>query len=102
MSDKYILEGKIPVPCGDLMTWAQWFETADRHVANDIIGKSTISTVFLGLNHAFGRGRLLLFETMIFDGKHDGYQDRYTTWEEAEIGHQRAVRLVESEAESHA
>lgn len=93
MSGKYILEGHQPVAV-DLMTWARWFEKAERHVAQTEIGDVRVSTVFLGLDHAFGGGRPLLFETMIFGGSEDGYCERYETWDEAEAGHATAVALV--------
>ena len=31
---------------------------------------------------------------MIFGGIHHDYQERYSTWEEAEKGHKRALKLV--------
>lgn len=93
-NDKYILKGKKAIPECDLLKWAKWFETAKKHVANDFIGKVRVSTVFLGLNHNFGVGEPILFETMIFGGKHDEYQERYCTWEEAEEGHKKALELV--------
>lgn len=96
MSDHYILEGKKAVPC-DLMTWARQFETVDRHVAQSGErgkGKVYVSTVFLGLDHSFGDGPPLLFETMIFGGEHDQYQDRCTTWEQAEEMHRKACELA--------
>ena len=94
MSDKFILEGRKAVPCPDLMTWAKWFETANRHVAQDTIGDVRISTVFLGLDHNFLGDRPLLFETMIFGGAHDQYQERCSTWDEAEKMHAEALALV--------
>lgn len=95
MADKWILEGHEAVPCHDLMAWARWFETADRTVASDRIGDVRVSTVFLGINHAFGEPeRLLLFETMIFGGKHDEYQTRCSTWGGAEEMHKAALDLV--------
>jgi hypothetical protein len=94
MSDRYILEGKTPVLCNDLMAWARWFEKAERHVANETRGDVQVSTVFLGLDHAFGGSVPLLFETMIFGGKHDEYQDRCSTWDEAEQMHKRACELA--------
>jgi len=97
MTDKYILQDKTPVPCNDLMEWARWFETADRHVAQDRIGEVRISTVFLGLNHRFAPGAPLLFETMIFGGSHDGHQERCTFWDQAEKQHADAVALVRAE-----
>ena len=94
MSDKYILDGKTPVECDDLIKWAKWFETAKRHVAQDDIGGVSVSTVFLGIDHAWGSGRPVLFETMIFGGPLDQKQERYSTWEEAEAGHAEMVALV--------
>ena len=94
MSDKYILNDKIPVPVHDLLEWAEWMETADRRVNFDMVGDTKISTVFLGLDRSFGGNRPVLFETMIFGGPHDGYQERCSTWEEAEIEHNKAKSLV--------
>jgi hypothetical protein len=59
------------------------------------LGEVQVSTVFLGLDHNFGFGRKpLLFETMIFGGKHDQYQERYSTYKEAEKGHAVALELA--------
>lgn len=89
-----ILDGKTVKPVDDVLEWARWFESTDRHVAKDEFGDIRVSTVFLGLNHAFGDGPPLWFETMIFGGPADLYQDRYTTWDEAERGHKKAVRVA--------
>ena len=89
MSNKYILDGQTPVPC-DLLTWAKWFETAERHVAETTVGDVKVSTVFLGLDHRES-GPPILFETMVFGGPLDQEQDRYATWQEAEQGHQAMV-----------
>ncbi len=95
MAYKYILKGKKPVKIDDVEKWAEWVETAERQVAKGTYGKVVISTVFLGLDHNFGfGGKPLLFETMIFGGKHNEYQKRYSTWEEAEKGHIKALKLV--------
>ena len=94
MSDKYILDGHEAKPA-TLEEWAQWYETADCHVAkDDVSDEIRVSTVFLGLNHRFGKGTPILFETMIFGGEHDQYQERYETWEQAEAGHKVALALV--------
>lgn len=91
----YILSGKIPVIEDDLMTWARWYGKADRHVNHTKLPDGVrVSTVFLGTDHSFFGGPPMLFETMIFGGEHDEYQERYSTWEEAEAGHQRAIELV--------
>lgn len=86
----YILEGHKPVKT-DLIAWANWFSTAERHVEDEMIGDVRVSTVFLGLDHSFGSGRPLLFETMVFGGPLDQEMARYTTWEEAEEGHKIMV-----------
>lgn len=95
---QYILNGKQPVLCEDFMQYAKWWETADRHVnKTDLPDGTQVSTVFLGLDHGYSHMNgepPLVFETMIFGGEHDGYQERYSTWEEAESGHQKAVELI--------
>jgi len=91
----YILKtDKQPVEA-DVLTWGVFFENdANRRVAHTFLGLSEISTVFLGLDHNWGDGPPLIFETMIFGGRHDGYQTRCSTWEEAEAGHREAVSLL--------
>jgi len=95
MNGKYILdeEGN-PVLILDILQWARWFETAERHVADTRLDNVRISTVFLGLDHSWGQGPPLLWETMIFGGIHDGYQARYSTKAEAEVSHARAVSIA--------
>ena len=98
MTDQYILKDGVPVQEPDLMTWAQWLEDADndRQIEITMIGDVRVSTVFLGLDHSFGVGPPLLYETLVFDGEHDGDQDRYSTLEEAQAGHARMVEMVTS------
>lgn len=90
----YILEGKTPKTVDDPTEWARWYETANRTVKKTMLTDCDVSTVFLGMNHAFGGGTPILFETMIFGGEHDGYCERCATWEEAEKEHQKAIELV--------
>lgn len=96
MSDKYILDSHgNPVPCENLMAWGQWMEVMDRRVAYTSVYGVRVSTVFLGLDHNFfSDGPPILFETMVFGGKHDQYQDRYYTRQEAEQGHINTVEMV--------
>ena len=65
-----------------------------RRVAMTEICGAQISTVFLGINHNFGDGPPLLFESLIFGSPHDGEQRRYSTWDEAEKGHIEMVEMV--------
>ena len=94
MTGHYILDGKEPVEVSDIMTWATQFEMTDRIVEQTTIGQVRVSTVFLGLDHQFGDGPPLLFETMVFGGEHDQEQWRYSTWDEAVAGHAAAVESV--------
>lgn len=90
----YILDNnKQPVECNDIQ-WALWLETADRRVAKTRKGDVGVSTVFLGIDHSWGDGPPLLFETMIFGGEHDKDQWQYSTWDEAEKGHKEACELA--------
>ena len=96
MTDTYILGGEdghtaIPV---EMEVWARWFEDADRHVRDTCRDEVRVSTVFLGLDHGFGHGPPLLFETMVFVNGTAADMERYCTWAEAEAGHERWVMQV--------
>ena len=82
------------VETDDVRVWGQWFETAERQVAQDTIGDVRVSTVFIGLDHSFGSGPPLLWESMIFGGPLDGHMDRYTSRAAAIDGHQAMVAEV--------
>ena len=98
---KYKLEGHKVVPCYDLIEWATWLETADRFVGEHVFKDIRVSTVFLGLDFGFPPGGPIhVFETIISGGHYNGYCDRYSTWEEAEAGHQAACELAGVSLES--
>lgn len=83
-----------PEPCADLLTWAKWMKEADRHVAKTTLPDGRrVSTVFLGLDHGWGKGPPILFETMVF--KEETWEGdvckRYATKHDALVGHQRLV-----------
>lgn len=102
MGDNYILVDEEPVACDDLIEWSKWYErNPNRHIALTNLENGTkVSTVFLALDHNFtGIGKPVLWETMIFGGKYDEYQWRYTSKEEAFIGHFVAVRVAKGEVE---
>ena len=72
----------------------------NRRVALDEFGNgSAVSTVFLCIDHSFMEDSKtpILFETMIFGGKHDEYQERYETAEQAFQGHKKAVEMVKND-----
>lgn len=101
-NDKYILaaDGETPIPEPELVKWAAWFESAERHVAQDSLADGLrVSTVFLGLDHNFGFGSErvpILWETMIFgaDGDLEDYQERYKSYADAVAGHAVALDLA--------
>ena len=66
----------------------------NRRVAKTEFDDGFVSTVFLGLDHRFGPGEPVLWETMIFGGPHNEYQKRYTSRATAELGHRKAVALA--------
>jgi hypothetical protein len=70
----------------------------------EYVGKYFVSTVWIGLNMMiFRNSPIMIFETMIFlteglscscsDDDLIGYQERYSTEEEAYEGHEIAVKL---------
>lgn len=99
MNGRYILNAQgEPVSEPDLMTWGKWLETnrSTRIVNQEKVGQSTVSTVFLGLDHNFDTdGPPVLWETMVFGGKLNGEMERCSgSREQAEAMHQRMVERV--------
>jgi hypothetical protein len=86
-----LVDGKA-VPC-DMLAWGELMAGADRHIKltklTDEYGQEiTVSTVFLGLDHRMGgSGPPVLWETMVFGGLEDGWQDRYTDPDAAIASH---------------
>jgi hypothetical protein len=100
---KYILdENGNPKREDNTEVWGRWFENAaGRIVKQDTVLDDRVSTVFLGLDHNYYReGPPILWETMVFGGPHDGYQMRYSSKEEALLGHDLAVAMVRGEVKS--
>ncbi len=111
MGGKYIPDGAAGFREATLAEWAEWHESRSHGRAvesfrqggwrvgvDEFASGARVSTVLLGLDHNFGpAGPPILFETMIFGGKHNDYQERYATLAEAEEGHERAVAMVSGE-----
>lgn len=113
MVGQYIIENGVVRRAVDTAEWAVWIETCERHLAETMVGKIWVSTVFLGLDHSFSltESAPVLWETMIFwkpdldrrakgDWGHKGvelpgdlgdYQARYRSEAEALRGHRVAV-----------
>ena len=100
MLDYYILlDNKKVEPVKNALKWGRWMEENRENsvVKQEDVGDYRISTVFLGLDHGYLGGGLLLFETMVFKikGKKIDYSDldmeRYPDYAEAVKGHKRMV-----------
>lgn len=109
---QYILggdDGHTPIRCYSLHEWGRWLEEAREKRVVAWTGNKTkwVSTIFLGLDHRyFGGGPPLLFESMAFsdEGRTTNVfgrtervpesldQQRYSSWDDAEIGHRAMVR----------
>jgi len=94
MPDYYDRQGK-PLT---LLEWAGALE--DRTIDKRRVAETTlpngrwVSTVWLGLDHRFGHGPPLIFESMVFESKAEMDEidcERYSTEEEARVGHQELV-----------
>jgi hypothetical protein len=109
---QYILggeEGHTPIPCYSLTEWGEFLADRERVIVART-GNETkwVSTVFLGVDHRFwGGGPPTVFESMAFvdEGRTiewgDGERmdcptpldcERYSSWDDAEIGHKAMVR----------
>ena len=102
MTDYYILEDGEIRPAS-LEEWGAFFKDIEnRRIAyNSFSGGSVeVSTVFLGLNHNFGSGPPLLFETMVFGLDDEDHQMRYASVEQAKVGHAEIVELVRRRVEN--
>jgi hypothetical protein len=106
----YKLDGRIPIRVETLKAWLDEVARHDRITAEtgidpwrvDVtkIDDVMISTVFLGLDYRMSRrGPPLLFETKVFGGSLDRFQNRCATWDNAEAMHAEAVALVRGEQE---
>jgi hypothetical protein len=105
MTNKYYkLEGRTVVET-DCMDWERSIERDSRIVKQDTSPDGKwISTIFLGLDHSFGDGEPLLFETMVFPKEGEWSEldvQRYSTYEEAEKGHQELVEKYSTPPEEN-
>jgi len=94
-----------------LEEWGRLYEDEDyMRIGLTEVGPYVVSTVWLGLDHSFGTGPPVLFETLVFtktawndprprdDPEHKTLMEidgrRYHTEEEAKAGHEEFVTLV--------
>lgn len=85
------------------MGYREDFDLMHRFHLIKRVGDYEVSTVDLGLDHSFGVGEPLYYETMIFKRKESEenpfkyYQERYATKKEAKKGHKKAIKYVKKE-----
>ena len=108
----FVLDGHDVVPAASMLEASMFLKMSSlRRVARFKIFGTMVSTVFLPINHNFGRfdpenlpeiddgveRRPIVFETMVFGGRYDGECCRYCTWDEAVRGHWKMVWKIVSD-----
>ena len=81
----------------DMMEWGTLCNDLDYKVLarTDLPDGKWVSTVWLGLDHSFGGGAPLIFETMVFPSVGEWMEldcERYTFEEDAMKGHEEMVK----------
>lgn len=103
-------------PIYDTLEWSRLHQDKSYRVVKQEdtpLGKYWVSTVWLGIDHSFDWSAIdrinpkpIIFETMVFSVDNsgitdfsDGEQERYSTEQEALIGHEKMVKkYAEKEA----
>ena len=85
-------------PTNDTLAWSRWFEEfKNRQIAfTKVTEDIDVSTVALGLDHSWGDGPPMIFETMSF-GTEDEKTRRYSTVADAKAGHEEVVNEIREE-----
>lgn len=94
---RYYKRDGTPYPEGDegLFEWGRDLGDPKKKIVKqeELPNGKFVSTVWLGLDHQFGDGPPLIFETMVFSpDRNDEDMERYTTEEEALKGHEEMVK----------
>jgi hypothetical protein len=102
MSPFYTFDGDT-VQNVTLMQYIEWITTHNTQLlyTETDDARLSVSTVFLGINHAYNnQEKPLLFETMVFGGVMDKTVKRYATRAEAHKGHMDIVKILVSEKDA--
>ncbi len=82
--------------------WENWWSPEHerlRIVAQTTISSRLVSTVFLGLDHNFGQGPPVLWETMVFNGADSEDCERCSgSREQAMAMHERMVAKIKGDS----
>ena len=97
----YILNEKNKPIAATLSSYSQWSHEypKKRIVKQENVGELYVSTVFLGMNRDYDEEKPILWETMIFSRNeyvenNNEYKTRYTSYEDALIGHETALEFA--------
>jgi len=86
----------VPATSDEYIEWKN-SDSGKCTVGKTYIGKTFISTVFLALDHGILSSEKILWETMVFGYEskdEDEFQERYSSFEDAKAGHEKAVKAV--------
>ena len=82
-----------PTRVNSVALWAAWYETANLQIARDVVGKSVVSTVFLGFT--IFKGTPELWETRVSGGIMDEAMTRCAgNREQAEAMHHAMIEKI--------
>lgn len=93
----FILKDKEVVPVKDVIEWATQHEKVNKVIKQTDIRNYFISTIFLGINYNLFGDKPVVFETMIFKDEKSFCVKRWSTYQEAEDGHEEACEKVINE-----
>jgi len=79
--NNYILVNKKPVECKNISECGVWMQKNGRNILKTYRDNMLISTVFLGMDHSYITGEIILFETMVFINDNEDYCNRYSTYQ---------------------
>ncbi len=102
----YILTDDGEIQSVNLDTWAKWVVKGKNiHLGQDEVGRTTVSTVFIGASSPFVEEEALLFETLVVYSDvagriYDSKKYRYSTKADALEGHQKIVDELKEELEA--
>lgn len=107
----YILKGHEVAVTDEISEWGRCMDSVERFVGDTQNEYFRVSTAFLGVNHQYGKGPPILFETMVFikppymdivpqDESLDGITNRYSSWDDAAAGHESQVRRLTLQIET--
>lgn len=101
-----LMPDKTTQPVFTVAAFDEWLLAAREegliNIASDTLPSGTrISTIFLALDHSFGIGEPILFETRVLGGVAAESEERYRTYAEAMTGHAlMAARVQQAEAQA--